>query len=612
VTENKRRSGQQTLIKYYRKYRSYFLGGFLVVLGANALALVAPWLLKEGIDAVRFVAFIGSGSLRPSIPGVPFLEVYDVLSETTKAILIKYAVAIVGLAILAGICRFYSRRLIIWASRHIEYDLRNELFEHLLKLSASFYQKTPTGDIIARASNDIEAVRMMIGPAVMYLSNTIIVGVLAFTLMIIISPKLTLYSLVPLPLLSLTMWLVGQQIHKRFLKIQNHFSAMSAFVQESLAGIRVIKAYRREKYREERFAEVNQKYVRLNLSLARLRSVFMPLIMFLVGGVILVVLWAGGYEVINKSITLGEFVAFMVYLKMLIWPMLAIGWVISLYQRGTASLERIDGILNEQPDVVNGIDLVKPTGSGAIRFDKLSFTYPGSDRQILRDITFEVQPGEIVAIVGPTGSGKSTLISLLVRKFPVMSGAAFIDNIDINQMPLDDLRTMIGLVPQDTYLFSDTVAANIAFSQETVDQQAVRNASTMAALDSEVDKFPAGYETVLGERGITLSGGQRQRAAIARALLKRPRILILDDAFSSVDTQTEEYILENLATLEAQPTTLLISHRPSTIRRADRVIVLDDGTIVESGTHDELMAKAGRYYQIIRRELLASELELLD
>lgn len=603
---------QQTLLKYYRKYRGYFIWGFLVLLGSSGFAVLVPLLLKEGIDAVSFVVANGSGGFRPNLLWYPGEAVYDVLAVTVRSLLIKYALAIVALAIVGGIFRFYARRTLIWASRHIEYDLRNELFGHLLKLSASYYQRTPTGDIIARASNDIEAVRLMVGPAVMQFMNTLIIGVLAFTSMVFISPRLTIYSLIPLPLLSVTMWLVGQQIHRRFMKIQDHFSKMSAFVQESLSGIRIVKAFRRENYREEKFREVNLEYVRLNLSLAKLRAFFMPAIMFLVGLVVLTVLWAGGYAVIHKSISLGEFVAFMVYLKMLIWPMLAVGWVISLYQRGTASLERIDSILNEKPDVVNGMDLVESRGEGKIRFDKLSFTYPGTDRQVLRDINFELQPGEIVAIVGATGSGKSTLISLLVRKYPVADNAIFIDGVDINKLPLDDLRTMVGLVAQDTYLFSDTVAANIAFSQPQIDRDAVRDAAIKAALDNEIESFPQKYDTILGERGITLSGGQKQRAAIARALLKRPRIMIFDDAFSSVDTQTEELILKNLSATDRRTTTLLISHRPSTIRRADRVLVLDQGTIVEAGTHDELIARQGRYYEIIRRELLASELELLD
>lgn len=603
---------QQTILNYFRKYRGYFIWGFLVLLGSSGFAVLVPLLLREGVDAVSFVASIGSGDLRSGLPWSAGDAVYDVMAAAVKSLLIKYALSIVALAVVSGVFRFYARRTLIWASRHIEYDLRNELFGHLLKLSASFYQRTPTGDIIARASNDIEAVRMMVGPAVMHFMNTAIIAVLAFTSMVAISPRLTFYSLIPLPLLSLTMWLLGQQIHRRFMKIQNHFSAMSAFVQESLSGIRIVKAFRREQYREEKFREVNQEYIRLNLALAKLRAFFMPAIMFLVGLVVLTVLWGGGHAVINKSITLGEFVAFMVYLKMLIWPMLAVGWVISLYQRGMASLERIDSILNEKPDVFDGENLAKPTGDGTIRFENLSFTYPQTERMILRNINFEIAPGETVAIVGPTGSGKSTLISLLIRKYPVSDNALFVGGVDINRLPLDDLRSMIGLVAQDPYLFSDTVAANIAFSMPEIDMESVRSAAERSALHKEINSFPQQYDTVLGERGITLSGGQKQRAAIARALLKQPQILIFDDAFSSVDTQTEELILEHLTRKNNEVTTLLISHRPSTIRRADRILVLDQGTIVEAGTHDELIAKQGRYYEIIRRELLASELESLD
>ncbi len=603
---------QQTILKYYRKYRAYYIWGFLVLAGSSGLAVLAPLLLKEGVDAVTFIVTAGAGSFRPKLLWYPDVAIYSALSDAVKSLLLKYALAIIVLAAISGVFRFWARRTIIWGSRHIEYDLRNELFGHLLKLSATYYNRTPTGDIIARGSNDIEAVRMMVGPAIMQFANTIIIALLAFVSMVIISPRLTLYSLLPLPLLSLTMWLVGQQIHRRFMKIQDHFSKMSAFVQESLAGIRVVKAFRREAHREDRFKDVNREYVRLNMRLAKLRALFMPTIQILIGMVTLIVLLAGGYQVIHKSITLGEFVAFMVYLRMLIWPMLAIGWVISLYQRGTASLERIDAVLHEVPDVFDGAQLAKAVGEGAIRYEHLSFTYPNTERQVLHDINFEIEPGEIVAIVGPTGSGKSTLISLLVRKYPVADGAIFIDGTDVNRMALDDLRTMVGLVAQDPYLFSDTVAANIAFSQGEIDQRAVHDAAVRSALDKEVDSFPNGYDTILGERGITLSGGQKQRAAIARALLKKPAIIVFDDAFSSVDTQTEELILEHLSSLDHKMTTLLISHRPSTIRRADRILVLDRGTIVESGTHDELIARQGRYYEIIRRELLASELESLN
>lgn len=575
--------------------------------GANIFLGISPWLLREAIDSLE----------NPSLPSLAPTDAYfgmqHAMAQTATGVLPWFALAIVGVTLIAGIFRFFARRTIIWASRDIEFELRNEVFNHLLKLSSQFYQRTPTGDIIARLSNDIESVRLMVGPAVMQLINTIMVSVVAFYYMIKISPTLTLYALIPLPLLTIAMWQIGQQTHRRFMKIQDHFSTLSTFVQESMAGIRVIKAYRREKYQQHKFEGVNREYVRLNLDLVKVRALLMPTVIFLVRVVVLIVILIGGADVIKGNITKGEYVAFMAYLLMLVWPMLAVGWVISLYQRGKASLARLDNLLREIPDIQSPAN-PEPVSqiAGALRFSGLNFTYPGSNVQVLRDINFEVKPGETLAIVGATGSGKSTLISLLMRTYVIPDGTIRIDEIDINRMALDDLRGMIGYVRQDSYLFSDTIAANIALSQSKIDMDAVHEAAQVAAFESEVDSFPHKYDTILGERGITLSGGQKQRAAIARALLKQPRILILDDAFSSVDTQTEEMILERLKASRGNITTLLISHRPSTIRRADRIIVLDGGTIVERGTHDELIALQGRYYEIIRRELLSSELEALE
>ena len=585
----------------------YFLGGIVVLAGSNIFLGMSPWLLREAIDSLE------NPSLTSWAPSDAYFGLQHAMSMVATGVLPWFALAIVGVTLIAGIFRFFARRTIIWASRDIEFELRNEIFDHLLKLSSSFYQRTPTGDIIARMSNDIESVRMMIGPAVMQIINTLMVSIVAFYYMIKISPTLTLYSLIPLPLLTIAMWQIGQQTHRRFMRIQEHFSALSSFVQESMSGIRVIKAYRREKNQEKRFEEVNRKYVRLNLDLVKVRALLMPTIIFLVRAVVLIVILIGGSDVIKGTITKGEYVAFMTYLLMLVWPMLAVGWVISLYQRGTASLERIENLLREIPEIVSPENPEHiPHPAGALRINNLSFTYPGSKTQVLHHIDFEVKPGEILAIVGSTGSGKSTLISLLLRSYQIPDGTIFIDNVDINRMAVDDLRGMIGYVRQDSYLFSDTIAANIALSQPSLDMDKVREAAEVAAFENEVESFPYKYDTILGERGITLSGGQKQRAAIARALLKQPSLLILDDAFSSVDTQTEELILERLKAARGQITTLLISHRPSTIRRADRIIVLDQGTIVERGTHDELIAKQGRYYEIIRRELLSSELELLD
>ena len=600
-------SGHNTLRKYYRRYIWYFLGGIIVLAGANIFLGMSPWLLREAIDSLE----------NPSLPSLAPTDAYygmqHAMAQTATGVLPWFALAIVGVTLIAGIFRFFARRTIIWASRDIEFELRNEVFNHLLKLSSQFYQRTPTGDIIARLSNDIESVRLMVGPAVMQLINTVMVSIVAFYYMIKISPTLTLYALIPLPLLTIAMWQIGQQTHRRFMKIQDHFSTLSTFVQESMAGIRVIKAYRREKYQQGKFEVVNREYVRLNLDLVKVRALLMPTVIFLVRIVVLIVILVGGADVIKGNITKGEYVAFMAYLLMLVWPMLAVGWVISLYQRGKASLARLDDLLREIPDIQSPENPQRlPQVAGALRFSGLSFTYPGSNVQVLRDINFEVKPGETLAIVGATGSGKSTLISLLMRTYTIPDGTIRIDETDINRMALDDLRGMIGFVRQDSYLFSDTIAANIALSQPKIDMDAVHEAAQVAAFESEVDSFPHKYDTILGERGITLSGGQKQRAAIARALLKQPRILILDDAFSSVDTQTEEMILERLKASRGNITTLLISHRPSTIRRADRIIVLDGGTIVERGTHDELIAGQGRYYEIIRRELLSSELEALE
>ncbi len=583
---------------------SYYIWGFIVLFFAVSFHAVMPWLMKVGIDSLDPAAGTESHPVKDAVSPL----IHDWLGDN----LALYALLMVAFAAIGGFFRFWARRTIIWGSRDIEFELRNEVFSHLLRLPTSFYQRTPTGDVIARLTNDLEAVRLMIGPAVMYLMNTVITAVVAFSLMLIISWKLTLYSLIPLPLLSFVMWRLGTATHKRFVRIQDHFSRLSSFVQESMAGVRVIKAYRREQYQNEQFAGVSNEYVRLNLALARVRAMFMPGIMFIVGLLVLMVFWAGGHEVINRTISKGEYVAFMVYLMILIWPMLAIGWVISLYQRGTASLSRLDGLLEQQPEIVTPPQPAKiASPRGGVRFNQLKFTYPGQTLPVLNDISFEVAPGETIAIVGATGSGKTTLVSLLTRTYAVADGTIFIDDVDINTLALDDLRNLIGFVRQDSYLFSETIASNIAFSRDRIDYDEVRDAATTAAFDSEVEGFPDKYETILGERGITLSGGQKQRAAIARALLKKPKIIVLDDAFSSVDTQTEETILERLRSTNGEVTTFLISHRPSTIRRADRIVVLDRGTIAETGTHDELIARQGRYYEIIRRELLAGELEML-
>jgi len=609
TTQQQTPSGKRkTLNKYFRRYRNYFIVGLFVIIGSNVFLAISPWLVKEAIDSFP----------NRSLPSLIGWSVYETMKTaavpSAQYSIPWYAVAIVLTVLIGGTFRFFARRSIIWASRFIEYDLRNELFGHLLKLSASFYQRTPTGDIIARTTNDIEAIRQLTGPAIMYFLNFLIGTITVLGAMLLISPRMTLYTMLPLPLLSLVMWWVGKETHKRYRRVQDHYSDMSSFVQESMAGIRVIKSYRREKHRQEEFKQVNRKYVNLNLSLARLRAMFYPIISLLANYTMLVIIGIGGFAVmsVSSNFTVGSLIAFIVYLGMLIWPMLSIGWVVNLYQRGTASLKRVDLLLEEEPDITDVPEPQLPAGAGQISFTGLSFKYPDTRAEVLRDVSFSVKAGESIAVVGSTGAGKTTLVSLLMRTYKVPDGSIFIDGVDINQMPVDDLRGMIGFVRQDPYLFSNTISANIAFSQETIDEDQVQQAAVMAAFDGEVDSFPKKFKTVLGERGITLSGGQKQRAAIARALLKRPKILVFDDAFSAVDTQTEELILEQLKNIEGRATMFIISHRPSTIKRADRIIVLDQGTVVESGTHDELVRKQGRYYELIRREEMVDELNLLD
>jgi ATP-binding cassette subfamily B protein len=516
----------------------------------------------------------------------------------------------IGLAILAGLFRFFVRRTIIWASRRIEYNLRGELFAHLLKLSPSFYHQARTGDIMARATNDLEAVRMMIGPGIMHISNTFVTLVVAISFMLYLSPKLTLYALAPMIVFPLVVNRLGNLVHKRFVKIQQHFSDLTATAQENIAGIRVVKAYRQEQAEIKNFAGMSNKYVDLNMDMARLYGVFFPLIMFLASGLNLAVLYYGGLDVMNGSIPFGTLVAFFAYLSMLVWPMFALGWVVSLYQRGTASLDRINRILFTKPEIKNH-DGKLYTGEmkGKIEFKNLRFKYNGN--YVLDGINLTIEPGQTVGLVGMTGSGKTTLVSLLSRLYPVKRGQVFIDGTDINDWELKALRRRIGFATQEPFLFSDTVAENIRFGYGEAEMDLVTAASETAALSKDIETFPDGYDTMIGERGITLSGGQKQRTAIARAILIEPAILILDDATSSVDTETEDEINERIKSVLKQRTAIIISHRISAVKEADVILYLQDGRIVEQGSHDQLLKLGGNYAELYRSQLLAMELEKL-
>jgi ATP-binding cassette subfamily B multidrug efflux pump len=570
------------ILKYLRGYKSYLVWGGVAIIGANVLILLNPYLLKVAFD-----------KLEQRAPSGEILQV--------AALMILFA-------IISGVFRFSTRRTIVWMSRKMEYDLRSELFSHLLKLSPSFYHDNRTGDIMARMTNDIEAVRMMVGPGIMHIANTIISSVIAISFMLYLSPKLTLFSLIPLPLISLVVNRVGTVIHRRYMKIQEYFAVLTSRVQENLAGVRVVRAYNQEKPEIQSFSRHSRHYIRLNMRMIKVLGFTYPLLFALAGTVNLCVLYFGGRSMIGGSISLGTLVAFFAYLSMLIWPMVALGWVVSLYQRGTASLDRINRILKTKPvigslpEARKGLKL-----DGKVEFRNLNFSYNGSG--VLHDVNLTIRPGMTVGIVGPTGCGKSTLVSLIGRLFPVKRGQLFIDDVDVNDWELSDLRSQVGFVPQEPFLFSDTIAGNILFGTSRRDIEHGRRAAEAAVIDREIGEFPDGYDTILGERGITLSGGQKQRLAIARAIVTDPRILILDDATSAVDTETEHLINLRLRTEISKRTSIIISHRASAVKDADLILYMDNGTIVESGDHDEMMSSDGKYARLYRTQLIEEELK---
>jgi ATP-binding cassette subfamily B protein len=531
-----------------------------------------------------------------------------------------YSLLLVGVAAAKGIFQFLTRWVVIGVSREVEYDLRNDLFAHLERLSYSFYQRTRTGDIMARATNDLNAVRMLLGPAIMYTANTIVFTVGALVFMTRISPQLTLYAFLPLPIASVVIQYFGTQIHRRFERIQAMFSDISAQAQENFSGVRVIRAYAQEEAEIAKFETANQEYIHRSLPLARLMGMLWPSLELLLGSAIVVVLWVGGREVLRGRISPGDFVAFLTYMALLMWPVIALGWVINIFQRGTASMLRIDEIMRERPEIADAPG-VKAPGEirGEIEFRGLNFSYATSPvdgsanrddrtRRVLSDVNLTIPAGTSLAVVGPTGSGKSTLVSLVPRIYDAEAGSVWIDGRPIREYPLETLRRSIGFVPQETFLFSDTVRENIAFGTEAASDEQIRQAAEAANIASDIEGFPEKYQTMVGERGLTLSGGQKQRTAIARALVRNPRILVLDDALSSVDTYTEEKILNHLREVMRGRTTIFISHRVSTVRNADRIAVLHGGKIVEVGTHDELLARNGYYTDLYNKQLLEEEL----
>jgi ATP-binding cassette subfamily B multidrug efflux pump len=542
----------------------------------------------------------------------------DLYAGVTRAKLGRYAGLLLLIAGIAGYFRYQMRRIIISASRGFEYDLRNDFFAHLERLPLSFFQTNRTGDLMSRATNDLSAVRMMIGPAVMYLTNTIITAIVSLTLMFMVDVRLTLIALIPLPIVSITVKIFGTKIHKTFEQVQEKLSDMSAVVQESLTGVRVVRAYGQEGAEVARFRQSNLDYLEHNRRLSRLQGAFFPTMSLFLGFSALLALWLGSRDVVSGRITVGELVAFNAYLAQLAWPMIAFGWVTNLLQRGMASWNRMLTVMDTEPDVRD--ENAAPTGfasrtdgnssiQGGIEFRHLSFFYAG--REVLADISFSVKAGDTVAIVGGTGAGKTTLVNLLPRLHNPPRGTVFIDGVDVRDIPLSELRGAIGFVPQEPFLFSDTLGDNVAFGVPQLKAQhpeRIAAAAAIAQLDKDVADFPNGYDTMVGERGITLSGGQKQRTAIARAVITDPRILILDDALSAVDTYTEEEILTRLRGVMRSRTAIIISHRISTVRDADQIIVLERGRLVEQGKHEDLIQLGGIYAELYKKQLLEEEL----
>jgi len=586
-SKEKRRRAFRTVGRYLARYRGGLLAGGVCLLLTDILLLANPWILKLGVDGLK--------------------------TGITSDLLVRYALLLIAVTLVSGVFRFGMRRIIIGISRRIEMDIRADFFAHLESQSPAFYHRHRTGDLMALATNDLNAVRMLVGPGVMYTLNTIVVGCLSLTLMFVLSWKLTLAVLVPMALLIFSVYRGMKVIHRLFEMVQQRFAAINSRAQENLSGIRVVKAYAREAHEVEHFEALSEDYVDHNMKLFRVQSLLHPLLTTIAGLGGLVILLVGGLLVVSASITLGTFVAFSGYLTMLVWPMIAIGWVMNITERGLASMQRIDDVMAEQPEIVDVPEeqqVAEEDLTGrSIAFENVSFSYGGGRDPVLHDVSFDIGAGETVAVVGPTGSGKTTLVSLILRMYDPTAGRILVGGQPAQRVPLEWLRGMIGLVPQDIFLFSETIAENIGFGVSGLAEPVLRRVSETASIHDEIVGFPNGYESRVGERGINLSGGQKQRVAIARALARDPEILILDDALSSVDATTEEHILSSMEGEMKKRTSIVITHRVSSARYADRIFVLDDGRLVDAGTHEELLERGGIYAEMHHKQMIMVDLE---
>lgn len=573
------------LIKYFKRYKKKLLAGVIFILFSNIAQVYVPILLKDSINALQ--------------------------KQVSSAVLLKYGLLILAAALISGIFRFYIRQTIIVISREIEYDLREDFWEHIQKLPLRYFQNNSTGNIMALATNDISAVRMFIGPAVMYSIDTGITLIIVISLMLSISPALTFFSLAPLPFLSYFVYRVSKKIHKKFTLIQEKFSEITTRAQENFSGIRVVKSYVREDYEIEQFKKLGDEYLFRQMDKIKIQALFQPILYLIAGISSIIVISVGGMMVIRGQLTLGDISAFVIYLGLMIWPVIAFGWVANIVQQSEASMKRLISILKEEPEIEDSKDTDSTiTGvEGEIEFRNVSFKYKKDLPFVLDNVSIKIEKGSTVAFIGHTGVGKSSLVNLIPRLYDVTGGGIFVDGKNVKNYPLKVLRGNIGLVPQETFLFSETLSSNILYGLNAEDPELVDKVADIAGLKKDVESFPKGFDTMLGERGITLSGGQKQRATLARALAINPKILILDDSFSAVDTHTEEQILLKLKQFMKDRTSIIISHRISTVKDADKIFVLDKGKIAEQGTHKELVELNGIYADIHQKQLLEEELK---